>query len=628
MTYEDLTKEQQMLIDKAKNGENVLVDACIGSGKTTAIQVMCNEITNKNIVYLTYNRLLKLDAKEKIKSKNVIVQNYHGFAYILLNSIGITVGKSDLIQTFNRIRPKKFNIDLLVIDEYQDIEQELAEMLNILKAQNPWMQIIAVGDMQQKIYDKTKLDVYPFITQFLGNHSLLQFTTCFRLNASHAEKLGRVWEKKINGANKKCKVMEMTLTEALNFIREQDPSDLLCLGPRTGIMPYALNLLEKQYPEKFNKSTVYASIRAEDQGMIAPTKDVAIFTTFDSSKGLERKACLIFGFDEAYWQIRLKNPDAKYDIIRNIFLVAASRGKEYIIFVKGKKDHLLSEESLSTRPEAECSKIDFSFRMSEMFDFKYKEDIEDCFSLLKVKKKTKKDNTRIYIKNNDEMIDLSPCIGIYQSAHFFKKYNIDEQISFAQEVDDVDIKIIGEDATLDEKILAYTAYETKLSRYVNQVSPPFVTEEQAEEIDSRLKTKFSKNDEVEIECGFTLEYEDEKPADGSGIKQKHILYVFGKADVLKKELVYELKFTSELEHTHFLQLACYLAAMHKEKGILWNVQTNETYEISVPDREKFLIAVARTITKGAAKKAREIDYVTRQEWSKRKKDKLRIGDTA
>ena len=68
MTYEDLTKEQQMLIDKAKNGENVLVDACIGSGKTTAIQVMCNEITDKNIVYLTYNRLLKLSTPSKLRT--------------------------------------------------------------------------------------------------------------------------------------------------------------------------------------------------------------------------------------------------------------------------------------------------------------------------------------------------------------------------------------------------------------------------------------------------------------------------------------------------------------------------------------------------------------------------------
>lgn len=32
-----LSDEQQMFIDKALAGHNILVDACIGSGKTTAI---------------------------------------------------------------------------------------------------------------------------------------------------------------------------------------------------------------------------------------------------------------------------------------------------------------------------------------------------------------------------------------------------------------------------------------------------------------------------------------------------------------------------------------------------------------------------------------------------------------
>jgi len=80
--FDDLSEEQQELIERAKNGENVLVDACIGSGKTTAIQVLCNEMSDRNILYLTYNRLLKLDAKGKITVSNTYVQNYHGYAYV------------------------------------------------------------------------------------------------------------------------------------------------------------------------------------------------------------------------------------------------------------------------------------------------------------------------------------------------------------------------------------------------------------------------------------------------------------------------------------------------------------------------------------------------------------------
>ena len=46
-TIKELSEEQQEMITYVKNGHNVLVDACIGSGKTTAIQTLCNEIKDK-----------------------------------------------------------------------------------------------------------------------------------------------------------------------------------------------------------------------------------------------------------------------------------------------------------------------------------------------------------------------------------------------------------------------------------------------------------------------------------------------------------------------------------------------------------------------------------------------------
>lgn len=65
-----LTDEQQLFIEKALQGNNILVDACVGSGKTTSIQALCvNFPETKRILYLTYNKLLKIDAKEKIKGK-------------------------------------------------------------------------------------------------------------------------------------------------------------------------------------------------------------------------------------------------------------------------------------------------------------------------------------------------------------------------------------------------------------------------------------------------------------------------------------------------------------------------------------------------------------------------------
>lgn len=101
-----LSAEQQRFIGIAHTGKNILVDACIGSGKTTAIQRLCDELPkSKRILYLTYNRLLKIDARARIQSANTTVTNYHGFAYGTLKRVGINPGISDLIQAFITAKP-------------------------------------------------------------------------------------------------------------------------------------------------------------------------------------------------------------------------------------------------------------------------------------------------------------------------------------------------------------------------------------------------------------------------------------------------------------------------------------------------------------------------------------------
>ena len=133
ITINELTDEQRELIRQVSLGKNVLVDACIGSGKTTAIQVLCNELRNKKILYLTYNRLLKLDAKNKIKSPNTTVTNYHGFASSMLSKERVRCGVSDLIQVFIERMPFILHYDMLVIDEYQDIDLEISQLLEYIK---------------------------------------------------------------------------------------------------------------------------------------------------------------------------------------------------------------------------------------------------------------------------------------------------------------------------------------------------------------------------------------------------------------------------------------------------------------------------------------------------------------
>ncbi|MDE6618838.1 MAG: AAA family ATPase [Clostridiales bacterium] len=587
-----LSEEQKLFISEAKNGKNILVDACIGSGKTTAIQYLCNEMpATLNILYLTYNRLLKIDAQSKIHNSNTTVTNYHGFAYSALLNAGIRTGVPDLIQRFNKVKPTISIYDVLIIDEYQDIEQELAEMLEYIKSVNPKMQIVAVGDMEQKIYDKTTLNVPNFIRGFLGEYLTLKFTACFRLSSDLASKLGRIWKKDIVGVNKNCVVEEMDIDSVINFLAQQKTKDILCLGARTGNLANVLNKLETSYPKKFNKNTVYASISDKNSGgATKPTETSAIFTTFDSSKGLERKICVVFDFTESYWNVRIDKPQQSYEILRNIFCVAASRGKERIIFVN-EKEAMLSEKTLSSKvnPNSNFENVN----ISDMFDFKYKESVEHCFSLLETHKKPLKDISEIDIKNHDGLIDLSPCIGIFQEAVYFNQYDIEKEIEqyFSTHKD---LKFLYnkkvKNSSIEKKILFLVSLETKHDRYRKQVNTPFVSNEEKQQITKRLKTILNRNENVQIQCSIDFSNE---------LNGKTVFTANGLADVVKNDIVYELKFVSELSHENFLQCACYMVALNLETGILWNTRKNEIYEIKIPNKALFMDSVANTITKGA-----------------------------
>lgn len=583
----ELSPEQLLFVEKALSGSNILVDACVGSGKTTAIQFLCQQIPlNKNILYLTYNKLLKLDAQKRITKKNVTVTNYHGFASMYLRESGIKCGVTDLIQTFIKHRPAFPFYDILIIDEYQDIDTELSEFLEIIKSSNPSMQIVAVGDIEQKIYDKTVLNITEFINHFLGNHICLEFTQCFRLNPDHAAMLGRIWNKSIIGVNDSCRVLEMSVEEAISFISATPAQDVLCLGKRIGDMTLVLNHLETKFPERFNKKTVYASIKDDEGFSVDPRADAAIFTTYDSSKGLERKICLLFDFTEDYWFSRAEKPLQSYERLRNIFCVAASRGKEAIIFVKSKAP-LLSEKTLSTPTRYNDVLRNTCF--SEMFDYKYKESIESCYSLLNLKKLSMDDSSIISVKTRDEMIDLSPCIGIYQEASYFNNYDIDKEIELFCKLHEnfknnynESIKRSG----IERKILFLTAIENRQLRYINQVSVPYISKSEKELLHNRLATWFSKDDESQVYCRLTFDCIPGYSFNAEGF-----------ADVVKDNIVYELKFVSELTHEHFLQCACYIVALKLKKGILWNTRNNDMYEISIPDEDAFLHAVANAVLK-------------------------------
>ena len=141
---------------------------------------------------------------------------------------------------------------------------------------------------------------------------------------------------------------------------------------------------------------------------------------------------------------------------------------------------------------------------------------------------------------------------------------------------------------VEKKILHLTSLETNQRRYYSQVSLPLVTDEQKELLTRRIETRLRHDEEEQIICSiaFAERRNGEKAFEALGY-----------ADVKKDDTIYELKFVSQLNHEHYLQCACYMIAQNLDKGILWNISTNEMWEISIPDKQKFMNSVVKTITK-------------------------------
>ena len=171
----DFTDEQLSVLDFVKEGYDVLVDACIGSGKTTVLQEACRvlKLAGKKVLYLTYNRRLLEEARKRIDPNDADVHTYHSFAGTMLNMAGVpATSEREVISKFNQHLKRVYKYDVIVVDEYQDISEELKDMLCKLCVMSNTNygfcpQFLVVGDKDQKIMDNTEIDVVAYYIERL-----------------------------------------------------------------------------------------------------------------------------------------------------------------------------------------------------------------------------------------------------------------------------------------------------------------------------------------------------------------------------------------------------------------------------------------------------------------------------
>jgi ATP-dependent DNA helicase PIF1 len=166
MQYE-LSKEQEFVINKCINGENMFITGNAGVGKSLVIKVIKNiYLPSKNITNL--NTIL--EKYKNVEYKNIQVCAMTGIASVLLeccaktihswSGIGICNGTNEQILT--KIKNSSYyrsnwrDIEVLIIDEVSMMSQYMFELLdfigkNIRRCNKPFggIQVILFGDYYQ-----------------------------------------------------------------------------------------------------------------------------------------------------------------------------------------------------------------------------------------------------------------------------------------------------------------------------------------------------------------------------------------------------------------------------------------------------------------------------------------------
>lgn len=203
------TSEQRLIIEAHPN-QNIIVNACPGSGKTTTMIhrivyiVQHHQIPLESIAMFTYNRSLGKDMSNKLIRLGINTINMafcgtlHAFCY------RETKDYQDLKPWIDRYTDESYRNDKLkyiIFDEYQDADEDIASVIKIL-AKDRFLMI--VGDDKQQLYGYRGANIN-HLSNIKNDFVQYTLTETFRCNQNICAFLNRIWSSE--NANSSSKII-------------------------------------------------------------------------------------------------------------------------------------------------------------------------------------------------------------------------------------------------------------------------------------------------------------------------------------------------------------------------------------------------------------------------------------
>lgn len=627
MKLPEISIEQNNIIQELLLNNNVVVDSVAGSGKTTCNLHIAKHFHNINILLLTYNSKLKLETREKAKKlglHNLEVHSYHSFCvkYYDNQSFNDTI-INKIIKT--KKKPlKKFNFDLIVPDEAQDITSLYYELIcKIYKdSNNTNTKMCIFGDKKQSIFDFNKAD-QRFIeyASKLFNFNSYNWVKCnlsvsFRITFEMSLfinkcllKEDRIISNKITNNKPRYIICECfgeklgTTSRTFEEIKYYfnlgyKPSDIFVLAPSVKSIKSPVRQLENKIKREMPDVMVYVPTSDDEKLDEELLEGKIIFSSFHQTKGLERKVVIIFNFDNSYFEYYKK--DANPCICSNELYVATTRGIDHLTLFHHYNNeylHFIDKNNIQTYCHFEDTALHITPNMkllknidtsiTDIIKFLPENIIDECFNQLEIIKNDtysiSKINIPLKISNEETTESVSEITGLAIPSMFELKLQNKMNIFEILVEKDFEENVINNGCliqlhnkpknkkhninniniltlTPEELLYISNCWNTLKNGYLFKIYQ-ITNYEWLEQ--KKLDECVNRLTELNISINSLFEYRLETENEIELLNRKLVGFI----DCIDEEnnIVYEFKCVQNLEKEHYLQLACYMYMYELEK---------------------------------------------------------------
>lgn len=328
-----ISEEQYEIYKHIQNGENVIGDACAGSGKSTTILSIATLMPQCQFIQLTYNSVLCSEIKTKVTKlglENLKVYTYHSLVVKYYRKDGYT--DTLIRRVLDEKVPPRQKIPIfkvIVIDEAQDMTFLYFKLIvKFCRDMGEHIQLLVLGDFMQGLYEFKGADIR-FLTCADGIWESFEnlcspiFHRCslkmsYRITNQMADFVNNVMlgHKRLYACRDGVPVVYLrrSTRDAEKYVVHKiktllsegaNPSEFFVLAASVKGENSAIRRMENILVE--NNIPCHVPLFENEKIDERVIEGKVVFSTFHSVKGRQRKYVFVMGFDQSYFNYFARN---------------------------------------------------------------------------------------------------------------------------------------------------------------------------------------------------------------------------------------------------------------------------------------------------------------------------------